>query len=185
MTVCAPARVEERLTGQHVKLWPYVRALMPPDILYQLWALMLHEQARQLVFQSGQTEVRGDLVDALTYFNDEDMVLLLVTDTQGAHLLGACWFHDFVDRHRAFASVFVRRSAWGRPAREASRLAIAYAFEVVQLDNLWCASPWPIAIRHAEALGFQEVARLPEYHRTEQGTHDTVILRLRQEDWHG
>lgn len=180
--------LESLLTGSHVKLHPYVRGHWPPETLYTLWNLMRTQGALRKVFWGGNGATRGDLVDFVKFFEPEPPVtrVLLMAQSQKnpADIAGLMWFDDLVDG-RASAGVFFARKYWGHPAREGSRIALAYAFQVLGARTVWAYTPWRIAGRHAEACGFRPVVALPEYAVIAEKPQDLYVLRLTREDFDG
>ncbi|MBI3937143.1 MAG: GNAT family N-acetyltransferase [Betaproteobacteria bacterium] len=159
-----------RLVGEHVRLWPYVRGYFPRHALYVLWQMMEAERAAPLLFygRPGRADLpeatQGDLVDFIRCFEPQEgrRALLLVQGLRSGETEGMVWFDDFTP-HRCAINMFYRRRAWGTVAREGSRLACGYAFENFGVKSIWGYSPFPLAVRHAEAIGFRILAVLPRY----------------------
>ena len=188
-----PEELERLTTGKHVKLFPYVRGLVPPETLYTLWRFMQAERALEKVFfgrlaSSTPYPTMGDLVDFVKFFEPEppaQRLLLIAMNLASDQFAGMFWFDDIVRGHRAAGSVFYRRRFWGEPAREASRLALAYGFAEFDVRAIWAYSPWLTGRRHAEAAGMSLVATLPDYVTIGGQTMDLHILRVRREDVDG
>lgn len=190
MTTAAPETLTDRLTGQHVTLWPYARGCYPRQTLATLWQMVEQEGGADRIFHAQQapretpTPTRGDLVSFVRYFEPEpagSRLLLMVQSRADDQLAGLFWFDDIVLGHRASANVFYRRRYWGEAAREASRLACRYGFEHLGYRTIWAMTPWPLAVSHAEAIGFERVAVLPGYCLLEETPADLVVLRLERE----
>ena len=180
-TLLAPAASLARLV-------PYHRAVFPRATLYHLWALMESQGATPLLFhgQQGPESMRGDLV-AFTRMLEPvqgETHVLLVTRPESSDLEGFLWFDDVVGLGenagtRAAFNVFYRRRFWGRPAREASSMALRYGFTVLGFSTIWGWTPWPAAARHAEAIGMQPVATLPGF---SAGGRDLYMFRATREE---
>src|SRR5262245_25296020 len=185
-----PDEMESLLTGQHVKLYPYVRGHFPPETLFTLWNLMREQGAIDKVFfgRPGTTpyQRRGDLVEFIKTFEPEagvDRWVLIVQSLKHPEdVAGMCWFDDHIPEHRIAGSVFYRRKYWGRPAHEATRLAIRWAFAVLPVQSIWAYSPWKTGQKHAEYGGMTHVATLPEYVVLGEQPADLYCYRVRREE---
>jgi hypothetical protein len=189
MTPLTAPEAERRLTGQHVRLWPYVRGAWPRETPYRLWQMVEGEQAGERLFWvesagglRGQTV--GDLHDFVGFLGAERRLVLMAEST--AHpgdLAGLFWFDDITVGHKASAGVCYRRRYWGAPAREASHLALGYGFAAWGLASIWAYTPFRIAKRHAEACGMRTVATLPDFIRIGDVGHDLHLCRITREEY--
>ena len=187
--------IEQLVTGKHVKLYPYVRGLWPPETLFTLWQMMRDQDAGEKIFfgrPGGGTpySTAGDLVDFVKFFEPEPPaqrhLLLAQSQAEPDQIVGIFWFDDLVPGHRAAGSVLYRKRYWGEPAREASRLALAYGFEVLGVGSIWAYTPWRTGFKHAEAAGMNHVATLPNYVIAADGKPmDLHILRVLKEEFGG
>jgi RimJ/RimL family protein N-acetyltransferase len=184
--------VETLCTGKLTKLYPYVRGLWPPETLFTLWQMMRDQDATEKVFFGRVNGLlpyptTGDLVDFVKFFEPEPpqqrVLLLAQSQEEPDQVVGIFWFDDIVPGHRAAGSVLYRRRYWGEPAREASRLALAYGFEVLGVASIWAYSPWRTGFNHAEAAGMTWVATLPHYVIAGGQPMDLHILRIRREEF--
>jgi len=189
-----PAEIETLLTGQHVKLYPYVRGYFPPETLYTLWHLMRAQGAIGKLFygrlpsaEAPPHRLCGDLVHFVKFFEPEEPnarpLLLVQSQKQPEDIAGMVWFDDMIPEHRAAGSVFYRRKYWGEPAREATRLAIAWAFAVLKVESCWAYTPWKTGRRHAQAVGMNLVATLPGYVVVDTTPTDLDIYRITREEF--
>ena len=175
------------LDSPHGVLWPYERGRYPRDTLYLLWRMIEEEHVADKLFfgqtvDPGHAGVRGDLAAFCDMFSDPRRRLLIAqapgdNGTSGA-LMGLIWFDDVIPQHRASVNIFMRRRYWGVPARDLAGLALRYIFEAEGLQHVWAYTPWPLAIRMAEAVGFRQVAVLPEFLAVDGAVHDVTILRV-------
>lgn len=172
------------LVGEHVELWPYVRELLPGDVLYKLWLIMEEERAFEKLFHDVPTK-QFDVSDLSKFFNRPSVALFLVQNIKEQELVGAIWFDDIIPQYRAFASIFMRRKYWGDMTEEASHMALRYIFDVAKSQSVWVSSPWKIAVRHAESLGFKIIAVLPGLSGTPEKPLDITILKLAKEQYDG
>ena len=184
------AEIAALLTGKHLRLLPYVRGHWPPETLVVLWRMVRDEGAQGKIFFAGPGSTtpfptQGDLVHFIKFFDPEPPVqrLLLIAHSAENDLAGLFWFDDFVPGHRVTGNVCYRRRYWGEPAREASRLALAYGFEVLGVRSIWAYSPWKTGIHHGEAVGMTQVATLPDFAMAGGQALDLAILRMRREDF--
>lgn len=187
-----PAEVETLLTGQDVKLFPYMRGHFPPETLATLWALMRQQGAIERIFfgpsatQTTPFPIRGDLVDFIKAFDPErpvDRWLLIVQSQKHPEdIAGMVWFDDHIPKHRVAGSVFYRRKYWGRPAEEATRLAIRWAFAQLEVKGVWAYSPWRTGQRHALRVGMTHIATLPGYVMLGDKPGDLAMYRVTREE---
>lgn len=167
-----------------IRLFPYVRGYYPRDTLARLWGYVEAQGAARKLFyaQPGTDEERGDLTHFVEYFADSARRLLLIPE-RDQQPMGLVWLDDIIPGFKAAMNVFYRRRFWGTPAREATTLAVAYCFNDLHFQTLWGYTPWPEAQSHAEAVGFQAVARLPGFARCDDRPLDITILRLEKGEW--
>jgi hypothetical protein len=185
-----PAETEAMLTGQHVKLYPYVRGQFPPETLFTLWSLMRSQGALDRIFFGRPNELpfqtRGDLVEFIRVFEPEPpaqrWLLMVGSQKKPDDIVGMCWFDDYVPKHRVAGSVFYRRKYWGEPAAEATRLAIRWAFACLEVQSVWAYSPWKAGQQHALHAGMTHVATLPAYVVIGDGPADMAIYRVTQDE---
>ena len=173
------------LSGQHVRLYPYVRGAFPRETLYALWRAVEDDGAAARLFYAQpalEESHRGDLTEFIAYFTDPKRVLYIAQSLKTDQVAGMVWFDDIQVGHRAAANVFFRRRYWGAAAGEGSRLALDAAFETMGVAAIWAYTPWPHAVRHAERAGMREVAVLPEFICIEGRPHDLHVLRVCRED---
>lgn len=169
------------------RLVPYHRAVFPRDTLWHLWSLMESQGAAPLLFhgQQGPESTRGDLVAFVRLLEPAqgETYLLLATRPDSAELEGFVWFDDIVrlgeNTVRAAFNVCYRRRFWGQPAREASRMALRYGCEILGFSAIWGWTPWPVAARHAEAIGMTRMATLPGF---AAGSRDLSLFRVLREE---
>ena len=189
-----PQEIEAILTGKHVKLYPYVRGHFPPEALYSLWHLMRSQGALSKIFygpaypaDSPPYLMRGDLIEFVKTFEpveaNQRLLLIVQSMTNPEEIAGMVWFDDLIANHRAAGSVFYRRKFWGEPAREATRLAMAWAFAVLNVVACWAYTPWKTGRRHAEAVGMKCVATLPHYILIGDAPTDLSVYRLTREEF--
>ena len=167
------------MIGEHGTVWPYTRGGYPPDTMYLLWRVMVDEQGADKLFyaQQGDGAVRGDLVEFTRYFSDESRQLFICQAPDAGPVMGFVWLDDIAPAHRAAINVFFRRAHWGHAAREMASLVIRYGFEVLHLHAVWAFTPWPLAVRMGDALGFERIAVLPDFIRVDGESHAVTIMR--------
>jgi len=185
------------MTGEHVRLYPYVRGHWPPETLYALWKLLMPDQdtakniffGRSVLGPPTPYPTLGDLVEFVRFFDPDPpgqrRLLIAESLRTPGEVVGLFWFDDLVPGHRAAGNVLYRRRFWGAPAREASRLALAWGFAELGVRAIWAYTPWRVAVKHCEAVGLRLVATLPEFVELDGVPTDMHILRVRKEDFHG
>lgn len=183
------------MTGTHVRLHVYQRGQWPPETLATLWKLLMPDQetAKTIFFgraplASTPYPMLGDLVEFVRFFEPESgqrRLLIAENITTPGDVVGIFWFDDLVPGHRAAGNVLYRRRYWGTPAREASRLALAWGFAELGVRAIWAYTPWRLAVRHCEAVGLRLVATLPDFIELEGVPQDMHVLCVRKEDFHG
>ncbi|HMC63819.1 MAG TPA: GNAT family protein [Gemmataceae bacterium] len=185
--------VSELLEGQHVRLWPYFRGVYPRNTLASLWQVMEADQAVEKVFHAqpkyGRQEtpypIRGDLISFVRYFEPDQegtRLLLVAQAVESGEVAGMFWFDDIIIGHKANANIWYRRKFWGHPAREASRIACRYGFEVLGYQAIWALTPWRTAVAHGESMGFEPVTVLPGYLLIDDHPADLTVMKLTRED---
>lgn len=150
------------------------------SILGVLWQLMEREGATGKVFHATQGPERGDLVEFVRYFDDPKRYLLIAVDE--AQPVGLVWFDDYVPGHRAAINIFYARRVWGEKSRAATREAVGWAFQALNVPAIWAYTPHHTAIRHGQALGFSIIAVLPEFACVDGKPQDVTILRMLREE---
>lgn len=157
--------LEQLLTGQHVRLWPYALGLFPRDILARVWRAMEAEEAWPRVFwwQTLPDTQKGDLAAFAGYM--QHRIPLIVQDQATRHLAGLVWFDEAIQGLRCNISVWYRKTAWGAPAHEAGGIATRYAHQALGFPQVWGITPWRLAKYHALRCGYKEVATFPRYVR--------------------
>ena len=182
----------DRLTGKHVRLWPYAPGYYSRDLVYRLWRIVEDEKAIPLTFWGRFTvlsetpiETRGDLMDFARILATTNGVLLIVTETQTDALAGFIWFEEIVPKYKAVAGIFMRQKYWGDPATEAGRLGERYAFETLDLQSLWAITPWQAAINYCKRIGFKPIALLPDFALINGRERDVTFLRITRGEFNG
>lgn len=183
------------MTGEHVRLYPYVRGHWPPETLYALWKLLMPDQdtakniffGRSVLGPPTPYPTLGDLVEFVRFFDPDPpgqrRLLIAESLRTPGEVVGLFWFDDLVPGHRAAGNVLYRRRFWGAPAREASRLALAWGFAELGVRAIWAYTPWRVAVKHCEAVGLRLVATLPEFVELDGVPQDMHILRVRKEEF--
>lgn len=182
-----PEIAEGLVTGEHVRLWPYIRGAYPRETPYRLWQLIESEQAGQRLFwvdaQGLRANTVGDLHDFMAFASQERRLILMAESLANpGDLAGLFWFDDITEGFKAGAGVCYRRRYWGAPAREASRLALRYGFAAWGLEAIYAFTPWRIAKKHAEACGMATVATLPRFIKLGDVFHDLYVCRITREE---
>lgn len=175
------------LTGPTVRLWPYAPGVYGRDALYKVWRAMEDDGAtRQSFWDEGDSNLCGDLASFVKAFDGgTNKVLLMVEDQTVKQLVGCIWFTEIRQGHQAFASIWMKKSHRGQPSVDASRLALNYVFTVNQLKQVWSITPWPVAGRLCQKLGYKLVARLTNFFRRNDDFKDVLLYRLARESYHG
>lgn len=176
-----PQALTTLLTGQHVRLWPYVSGGFARDMLYRVWQAIEAERGWPRLFwwQAVPDAQKGDLAAFAAYLI-EDKVPLLVQARATGDLVGLVWFSDSLRDLRTNGSIWYARTAWGAPAAEATRLATAYAHAALGFPQVWGVTPWKAALAHVQRCGFRHVATLPRYVRI-HGTPMPLYYSLHEE----
>jgi len=176
------------LVGTRIRLWPYVRGVYGRDTLYRLWCVIEEAQAGPLLFWASQDqpEIHSDLVAFVKFFDDPTRLLQVVTNIDSTEIIGCIWFDEIVPRYRAFGSMFiVPKFQGGTYSREAMDMGLRYAFEILELKQVWGATPWLPARRLCLRSGFEVVAMLPGFTLVNGVPVDVTILRIMKEQFHG
>lgn len=184
-----PDQANALLTGEHVRLWPYIRGVWPRETPFKLWQMVEQEQASQRLFWVDAVGMRantvGDLHEFLAFLGtDRRLVLMAESLAHPGDLAGLFWFDDITEGHKAGAGVCYRRRYWGAPAREASRLALQYGFAAWDLEAIYAYTPFPVAQKHAEACGMTTIAELPRFIKFGEKYHTLYICRVLREESH-
>jgi hypothetical protein len=175
------------LTGQHVRLYPYLRGEFPRGTFYALWRAVDAEGAIDKLFYAQPVNpapfsMRGDLSEFVRYFDDPKRLLFIAQSLKTDDLAGLVWFDEMQAGHRAAVNVFYRRRMWGAPAREGTRLACRFMFEAHGLAAIWGFTPWMAAVTHGLAIGFHRLTTLPEFVVIDGTPRDLHILRARSKE---
>jgi RimJ/RimL family protein N-acetyltransferase len=166
----------------------YKRGHFPRETLGTLWNYVEEQGAAKKLFYAQPNPPTpvgtvGDLTAFVEYFGDEKRVVLIVEE--GGEVMGMVWFDDILPGHRAAINGFYRRRYWGIRAREATRQAMLHAFESLSIKSLWAYTPWPEAVRHAQAIGMELTAVLKEFVLVEGQPRDVNVLVIRKGDLDG
>ena len=172
------------LTGERVRLWPYVPGVYGRDALYRVWRLIEDHQAALRCFwdQAILPTTGGDLASFVkTFDGTPGRFLLMVESIRSNQLCGCLWFTEIQPGHQAFISIFMAKAARGKATEEASALAIRYAMESYQLRQLWAVTPWPDAAHLCERMGFWREAILPDFAWVRGERYPVMVFRLTRE----
>lgn len=175
------------LTGQTVRLWPYVRGLYSRDVLYRLWRLIedAHASGRLFWASTEPVEQRGDLSFFIKFVETPERLLVLLTSLDSSEIVGCVWFDDIVPHYRCFGSIFIRPESRGVASQEAMRLCLHYAFHLLHIKSVWGITPWADARALCLKSGFRVVATLPAFALIEGASHDVSVLRIEKETFDG
>jgi hypothetical protein len=151
--------------GQHVRLEPYIRGLSPRDTLVKLWQFMERcPGGAAKIFWTQQVAVetqRGDPESYMAAFSQR--ISLAVYRRREQEIVGHVWFENVSAQESAQIGLLYHRRVWGPVAREATALACAWAVEWVKVQRIFGITPFRLAVRHAEAVGFKLVGILPGF----------------------
>ena len=175
-----PQDLDALLTGEQVQLFPYQRAVYGRDTLYWMWRMVEAEGTSATIFYTqgcAHEAERGDLVEFVRYFSDPLRHVLTVVRLSDRLPIGLVWFDRVADQRHGLIGVWYQRHTT-RLAREGTRLATRYAFEVLGFARLDGWTPWKPAVRHGLALGWQPVATLPQLITLDGTPHDVYVLRM-------
>ena len=190
MTVAEQTAADTKvnLNGTLTRLWPYVPGLYGRDTLYRIWRAMEDDGSTHKAFwDSGvDSSLAADLGSFAKSFHDTTTkVMFMVESAETWTLVGAIWFTMIAQGHQATASIWMSKAARGAITREASQLALDYAFSAWNLHQVWCQTPWPEARALAMRLGFSHAAVLPDYCWYDGQLLTVQVYRLTKERWHG
>ena len=166
------------LKGELVTLWPYVRGRYARDILYKLWYMIESEGGTGRLFWGQQVQdeaLRGDLPAFVE--TAQQRLVLIVQDNKDQDLAGLFWFEDWILKQRATISVYMRKQSRGPAAREAMKIALRYAYEIMDVSHVWGLTPFVEACRYAERCGFKHLCDLPGLAIIKGTPHDVHVLR--------
>ena len=169
----------DQLEGETVRLWPWSPGVYPAMLPIELWQMVYREhQERRLWWPlcrhpaNKAMSIEGFLQ---TFHNT---LVLIAQDRTTEALIGFCWFEDYLTNYRATYNVFFLRKAWGKQAREGTRLALRYGFEYMGWQHIWAFTPWKMAVRHAEAVGAKVEAVLARYALIDDQPRDLFIVKV-------
>lgn len=183
-TVGAPS--PDVLTGQTVRLWPYVPGVYGRDALYRVWKLMEDDGAtKQAFWDEACFETGGDLASFIKAFDGPQRLLLMIENIETGQLCGCFWVSQMVSGHQAFISMWMHKSARGASAVEAARLALQYTFAAGDFRQLWALTPWIGAGALCRKMGFVLTADLPQFCHWQQNFLNVSVYRLTKEAWDG
>ena len=167
------------LTGEYVKLWPYIPDAYPRDILYRLWRLIEDDGAFPRLFwgHSDPEQTRMDLPKFCRFSTDESRQLLFITTPDGEEIIGCTWWEDMKIGHQAFGALFMVKEFRGMAAVEATRLSSDWAFAHYQCIQLWALTPWPAAAIIIAHSGYERVATLPQFAISDGKFQDVGVFR--------
>ena len=180
-----------RLKGKLVNVWPYARGYFAPDLPYQLWSAMAKEDALKLVFfeepvQETPIATHADLAFFTEYILNPQRIVLLITAVGSEELAGLIWFDGLIPHFRATGNYWMRRKYWGYPTFEASRIALDYVFNSLDLKSVWAYTPWLTSVKTTKRLGFDYVTALPESTFAAGKVRDMHVSVMRREKFnHG
>lgn len=174
----------EILQGQHVIVWPFAPGFYARDMLYRLWSIVEQDGEMDKLLHNSFAlpshdivDCRGDLVSFIQQLSRPDIFLLVAQDRERDEIAAFFWLDSFAAiNHRAHANVYVRKEFRGVAGLEASRIALRYCHEIIQVKNIWIQTPWEGAIAYAVRIGFERVARLPRFHLINGEEYDSHIL---------
>lgn len=174
-----PKEMQALLTGELVKLWPYLSGVYSRDILGRLWRIIETEGDGPRLFwgNTAPIEVRMDLPSFCAFFSTDARQLLFITTPDGSEIIGCTWWDDIVHGHHAFGSLYMIPGYRGKASLEATRLSTDWAFEHFQCQRLWALTPWPEVASMITQAGFVRVATLPEFAISNGETHDVGVFR--------
>lgn len=162
-------------------LWPYVRGAYPRHTLYELWCLMEQSQGAPAIFY-GQVcpdeAWRGDLVQFVRYFEPEvglPRQLVFLEDRTTTRILGYLWFDVIQPGYSVSIGVFYARPTPTPTRLRGTRLALAYAFEVLDVTMIQAFTPWKNALWHAKQVGMTHVATLPRFVCVQDRARDVYV----------
>lgn len=163
----------------------YQRGYFPRGTLHTLWSYVEHDKAAPKLFyaqppQDSPESIVGDLAAFVGYFEDPKRVLLIVEEQND--VMGMVWFDDIFPGHRAAVNAFYRRRYWGQRSRQATRQAMRVAFDGLKVESLWAYTPWPEAMKHAQACGMKIHATLRGFAMVNGALRDLAILRMEKGD---
>lgn len=176
--------VQERtdiLTGELVRLWPYVPGVYGRDALYRVWKMIEDHHASLRCFwdQGRLPDVGGDLVNFVkTFDGTPGRLLLMVEGLLSRQLCGCLWFTEMQPGYQAFISIFMAKAARGKATEEAARLAIRYSLDTYNFRQLWAATPWPDAAYLCQRMGFEPEATLRDFAMVDGQLHAVRVFRL-------
>ena len=171
------------LTGEHVKLWPYMAGVYPRGILGQLWSILETDGIIPHLFWGNQNPpaTKMDLPNFCEFVTKLDRQLLFVTTPDGNTMLGCTWWDDIIYGHHAFGSLGMIQSVRGKAALEACRLSSQWAFNQYACKRVWAVTPWKDAASLISGAGYLRVATLPEFAFYDGQPHDVGVYRLPRE----
>jgi len=175
-----------RLSGKLVNVWCYYEPAFPSDTLPRMWNMMVEDKTLKRVFYERDAMTFPDLVRYFDARIHPNRLLLLYTDKDGNDA-GFGWFDDVLPGVRAFANICIKKSHWGPPADEASRLSLDYIFSAHKVQAIFGITPIPnrMALAQAKRLGFQVIARVTGLVSWKGEPCDATMTTLTKENFYG
>lgn len=180
----------EILQGQHVIVWPFAPGFYARDMLYRLWSIVEQDGEIDKLLHGAFAlpshdivDCRGDLVTFVQTLAKPDVFLLVAQTRAKDEIAAFFWLDSFAAvNHRAHANVYVRKQFRGVEGLEASRIALRYCHEIIQVKNIWMQTPWTGAVAYGVRIGFERVATLPGFYLINGEEYDSHILVSRRTD---
>ncbi len=174
-----PKPANGTMTGEYVKLWPYLTGVYSRDILGRLWQMIeQHGDGPRLFWgNAAPLDVRMDLPAFCAFFSTDTRALLFITQPDGEAIIGCAWWEEIIPGHQAFGSIYLIPSYRGRAALEAINLGTQWAFDQFDLRQVWAVTPWPAAAALITRAGYERMATLPDFARVTDEVHDVGVFR--------
>lgn len=150
-----------KLEGEHVRLVPLVRGENDERgvLVYVVWQTIEQAGDWGKIFWEEDDPKRGDLLHWCSYLANNQTVLVMFVDKQGA-LAGVFWFNTYNDDEKsAWVHLWVEPAHRGEATREMTEMTARYGFEVLGLKRIIGVTPYAITRNLGVKYGFRETER--------------------------
>jgi RimJ/RimL family protein N-acetyltransferase len=165
---------------------PYYREKenLPKDILRLLYRRLVAEQLDRMLFHN-----RAVTEEEFVRFAEDEALTSLFLDQANGRFVGLAWLTNIEDCQtirKGIGSFSFFRDFWNAPLTKAfGDVCLSQWFSIVGLNLVYGITPSPnrLAIRYCRRLGFNYVARIPQFVSYDGETVDADICTLTREQF--
>src|SRR5208337_718908 len=166
------------LEGANCNLHSYVREESKKDLLYDLWKCMeMDGDSDKLLWAYD----KSDLVQFILCFADPNVLFFTVYNKNYSEYVGFVWLHEIKPGFKCHTGIYIRKKYRKQLTDEAGKLILDFAFDKLNLKEIWGHTPWENVRKSGERSGFKEVAVLPNHIIIKGVPHNYYISVLKKE----